>query len=374
MALLITLFVIGMSCKKNVKIEKYVYDGVYHFDVNDTANKKKHTFVNDVCTECGLYYNKRFFEIFGEEAVLYNSNNNPYDIDIEKYGSSVNVYFYTPDFNSYEDKYENIDKEDFYNDNYDISLSYEDSIYRSKHGLISGKKEPLSYLIDTKPLKENDKEIRLNDATYVLDTKGNFIGYFTNSLDNESRPIWYGGGYVTHDDVSAYLLAFGEVPANSDYVPSRKEDRWESVDKWGVYGRLNKSYYKNDVKRYKYEPKLPDGGYIETDFGSDGGYYTGDVEQVPYIKGNRIIRGACRFVFTDISYASKIEDRYVFYTSNHYNDFCEYLNYDGGYGKTFGNESAGNPYCKNPSEFLLIYNSPTKYPITISKNIKNVFN
>lgn len=370
---ILVLFIVAIiPRKKFLKTNIYVYNGIYHWDNNDSNNKTKHTFVNDVCTECGLYYNKTFFDIFGDEAIMYKSNNNPYGVDIEKYGDSINVYFYTPNFDLNKDKYINVDKNNFYNDNYNISMTYEDSFYRSKHGLLSGKKGPLNYSPNCEPIKEGNDEIKLNDATYVLDKKGNFLGYFTNSLNNKSRPIWYCGAYVTHDDVAAYLLAFGKVPANSDYIPSKQEERRGSVDKWGEYARLNKTYFENDIKKFSYEPKLPGGRYIETDYGSTSEYFVGDIKQVPYIKGQKIVRGACRFVFIDIASKTKIDDRYVFYTSNHYNDFQEYLNYDGGYGKLFGNESAGNPYCNNLSEYSSSLKPSTQYKDTIKKNIKDV--
>ena len=41
-------------------------------------------------------------------------------------------------------------------------------------------------------------------------------------------------------------------------------------------------------------------------------------------------------------------ERYVFYTYNHYEDFQEYLNYKGGWGKRFGYETSN-------------YTSPTDY-------------
>ena len=44
---------------------------------------------------------------------------------------------------------------------------------------------------------------------------------------------------------------------------------------------------------------------------------------------------------------TKIDDRYLYFTYNHYNDFQEYLNYYNGFADTFGNVTAGN----NENEF-----------------------
>ena len=87
-----------------------------------------------------------------------------------------------------------------------------------------------------------------------------------------------------------------------------------------------------------------------------------------YNNGDSISRGTCRFVFTSDPDVTKINERYVFYTYNHYNDFQEYLNYDNGFGIRFGNESAGNPYCSSGSSYKDTYNKPTQYPNVISHN------
>ena len=52
-------------------------------------------------------------------------------------------------------------------------------------------------------------------------------------------------------------------------------------------------------------------------------------------------------------------ERYVFYTYNHYNDFQEYLNYQGGWGEMFGNITGGGSLSSKTN-----YN-PTPYVETI---------
>ena len=51
-----------------------------------------------------------------------------------------------------------------------------------------------------------------------------------------------------------------------------------------------------------------------------------------------------------------INERYVFYTYNHYNDFQEYLNYQNGWGKIFGNITGGGKLSSktdyNPTPYI----------------------
>ena len=75
--------------------------------------------------------------------------------------------------------------------------------------------------------------------------------------------------------------------------------------------------------------------------------------------------GAARIVYSSYYADTRMpvdpEDRYVFYTYNHYNDFQEYLNYENGWGTMFGNITGGGVISsKNPSEC-----NPTPYVPTI---------
>ena len=51
-----------------------------------------------------------------------------------------------------------------------------------------------------------------------------------------------------------------------------------------------------------------------------------------------------------------LDERYVFYTYNHYNYFQEYLNYYGGWGEMFGNITGGgtisSKYDYNPTAYV----------------------
>ena len=48
----------------------------------------------------------------------------------------------------------------------------------------------------------------------------------------------------------------------------------------------------------------------------------------------------------------------MFYTYNHYNDFQEYLNYEGGWGQMFGNITGGgtisSKYNYNPTPYVAV--------------------
>ena len=67
-----------------------------------------------------------------------------------------------------------------------------------------------------------------------------------------------------------------------------------------------------------------------------------------YNDGKTINRGAARIVYVrnDLNGNGRFEEGelHIFYTHNHYNDFTEYLNYYGGWGKTFGNITGGGVY------------------------------
>ena len=58
-----------------------------------------------------------------------------------------------------------------------------------------------------------------------------------------------------------------------------------------------------------------------------------------------------------------LDEKYLFYTYNHYNDFQEYLNYEGGWGEMFGNITGGGTMSSKYD-----YN-PTPYVAVIRKNL-----
>ena len=143
---------------------------------------------------------------------------------------------------------------------------------------------------------------------------------------------------------------------------------------WAEYLRVNHTQFSGSTSKYPYEPELPNitgcGGtltYYEMDIGTTGTdcdpAYTAEL----YNNGYSITRGAARIVYgkRDLNGNGIFEEgeHYVFYTYNHYNDFQEYLNYYGGWGKMFGNITGGGTLSSK-------YNyNPTAYPETAREAI-----
>ena len=309
--------------------------------------------------------------LFGSDIDIYtNEERNPYGVDLNKYGSNVSVYFYEPNITTISDPYTNVNKTEFYA-NYERATTYEDAYYRTKHNLMSGDITDQTHLHDEGKLVEEDKAIKFTDATYVLDADGKYLAFIPNVIEGENYIIFYGAAYTSLNDVSAYLLAFGSVPANQI---ANKKNTSQAISLWGKYGRVNDSeFYGGDS--YKYEPDLPTNDiylFHEIDFGTIGNYYTGTRKQSLYNNGSSITRGAARLVYTADSKVTRIDDRKVFYTYNHYNDFQEYLNYHNGWGVRFGNESAGNPYCSGKSDYNSSFLPPTPCPETLLKKYSDM--
>ena len=308
-----------------------------------------------------------------DESLSSNNDSEASDslsVDISNSEISVPV---SAEHNPYATINTNAEREDFYMADFTRANSFLDAQYRTAAGLISGdiidSPNVAEYPIRHEPDRtyEAFSAYKVRDGVYTYDESGNFQSYTINSLIGETKTIYYNGGYVTLEDVAAYLFAFAEVPPNNKYD---KNAASESIAKWWVYGRVNNSYFSADTDKYKYEPDVPqtdfDGQYsgdgyyryYEMDFGYtqlnwELGYWTYDNV---YNDGYGIDRGPVRFVFTaqdtNGNAGAKyipIEDRHVFLTTNHYNDFTEYLNFAGGWGITFGWMSAGNEYCSDMS-------------------------
>lgn len=233
------------------------------------------------------------------------------------------------------DPYENVDENEFYA-NYTPAVSYMDAYYRTKHGLMSGSITVQSANPSVSPYQpaEDGKLVRNTAFTFSMDEN---TYYVVDGQGNVVNKIYRGGAYITLEEVAAYVFAFGEIPANHD--ANKKAKPSSSI--WGEYLRVNKTHFTGDTSRYPYEPELPNidgcGGelyYYETDIGTAG-----------YNNGSKISRGACRIVYTredlDRDGIIEINETYLFYTNNHYHDFREYLNYEGGWGTVFGDEAGG---------------------------------
>ncbi len=261
------------------------------------------------------------------------------------------------------DPYETVSKEEFYAD-YEPATDYWDSYYRSLHGLMSGSVEDQDQaptLAKNRP-QENGQYLRNSAALYSYD------GHAYTVLDasgNIAFTVYEGGGYVTLEEVAAYVFAFGDIPAN--YTSNKKGS--PSSSPWGEYLRLNHSAFSGSTSKYPYEPELPDisgcGGslyYYEIDIGTTGTDCDPGYVAYRYNDGSRITRGAARIVYSrfDANHNEIIEinEKYLFYTYNHYNDFQEYLNYEGGWGEMFGNITGGGSISSknnyNPTPYVAV--------------------
>ena len=266
--------------------------------------------------------------------------------------SSSSIYVYEPikyitvESNPLEnDPYKDLTRDTFYA-NYTEASSYEDAKLRTEYGFISGSIDFSNGLKESNTIYSGDEFVKFGNYTYGVNMSNQIISYEMNLPDGSQKTIYKGAGYVTLEEVAAYILAFGEVPANSNYNKN-KTGQSQSIAKWGKYGRVNIGAYSNDVVKYPNEPELPTKDstgklyqYTETDIGLDS-----------YNNGNSITRGAYRVCFTssykDGSLITDVRERHVFFTGNHYYDFEEYLNYYGGWGDKFGYET-GNRVSPTP--------------------------
>ena len=266
----------------------------------------------------------------------------------------------------YQEKYANMTADEFYA-NYTYAENAEDAYWRSYYGFLSGDlrvPEAAPRVVQNRPQQ---------DGKYIRNSITNFIGEDTyvivNSRGEAVMEIYRGGAYITLEEIAAYVYAFGDVPAN--YDANKKARPSSSI--WGEYLRVNNTVFSGDTRKYPYEPALPNisgcGGeltYYEIDIGTTGtdtgnGYAVGT-----YNDGSRITRGAARIVYARYDRnGDRIIDpneRYVFYTYNHYNDFQEYLNYYGGWGDIFGNVTGGgtlsSKYDCNPTPYIEVALAP----------------
>ena len=260
--------------------------------------------------------------------------------------------------------YLDIDKNKFYN-NYKRATSLLDSKYRSECYLMSGDITPQDQEPEIASNQPKQGNMLIHNTTRDFSNNGNVYTVYNVNGEKEFD-IYYGGAYTSLEEVAAYIYAWGEVPVN--YDPDKDAQPYNS--EWGEYLRVNNTYFEGNTKKYPYEPELPnisgvDNGnvmYYEIDIGTTGTDCDPEYDPEIYNDGNRIIRGAARIVYT-YSYINgdpvSDEDRYVFYTYNHYNDFQEYLNYYNGWGEMFGNITGGGTISSkvdyNPTPYVQTY-------------------
>ena len=192
----------------------------------------------------------------------------------------------------------------------------------------------------------------------------------TDAWGREVFRVYRGGGYITLEEVAAYVFAFGDVPAN--YTSSKSTRPTSSI--WGEYLRLNHTKFSGNTSQYPYEPVLPrisgcggDLQYYEIDIGTTGTDCDPTYTAALYNNGKSITRGAARIVYARYDRNGNsiidVDEKFVFYTYNHYNDFQEYLNYYGGWGVMFGNITGGGKISSKTD-----YN-PTPYVPTVRGDI-----
>ncbi len=266
------------------------------------------------------------------------------------------------------DPYLSVTETEFYN-TYSPSINESDVYYRSLYGYMSGDlllPDERPILADYRP-KEEGMFIR-NTSFYY--SSNNNVYYITDGYGEIVNMVIKKGGYISLDEVAAYLLAFNNIPSN--YLSKKSGSPTTSI--WGQYLRLNHSSFSGSTTKYPYEPMLPNisgcGGelyYYEIDFGTQGTTCDPNYDVEVYNDGNRITRGAARLVYSRFDKNRNelidINEKYVFYTYNHYNDFQEYLNYQNGWGQMFGNITGGGEISSKVN-----YN-PTPYVETIRKKL-----
>ena len=250
------------------------------------------------------------------------------------------------------DPYANVSKTQFYA-TYTPATNNEDAYYRSLHGFMSGSlttPDQAPTISNYQP-SANGKLIRNSEMLY--EDNGNAYTV-VNAYGEESFTVYRSGAYITLEEVAAYVYAFGTYPKN--YTTSKNTQPGSSI--WGKYLRLNHTRFSGDTSSYRYEPELPNitgcGGrlqYYEMDIGTTGTDCDPSYTAAVYNNGSRITRGAARIVYgkNDLNGNGiyEIGELHLFYTYNHYNDFQEYLNYENGWGKKFGNITGGGTISSN---------------------------
>lgn len=260
-----------------------------------------------------------------------------------------------------EDPYVNVSAAEFYSD-YEPADDYWDSYWRTQHGFMSGSIEPQDQAPTIAEYQPMEDGLYVRNTCAYFSSDGNTY-YIVDGYGEVVSQVFRGGAYVSLEEVAAYVFAFGDIPAN--YTSSKKTDPENSI--WGEYLRLNHTQFSGSTTKYPYEPELPDisgcGGslrYFEIDVGTTGTDCDPKYRPDVYNDGYSITRGAARIVYARFDANNDkivdINERYLFYTYNHYNDFQEYLNYYGGWGEMFGNVTGGgklsSKYDYNPTPYV----------------------
>lgn len=317
-------------------------------------------------------------EIIGNK--VYSLNGEPFTI-IGKINETVSNQIFINQTSFEKDPYEGMTDYQFYS-NYKPATNYLDAYYRSLHGFMSGSIDAQDQVPTIASHQPKDGDLFIRNTSSLYSEDGNTY-YILDSYGNIVNQVYRGGGYVILEEVAAYVLAFGDTPAN--YIDSKNAN--PSKNEWGEYLRLNNTYFSGDVDSYPYEPILPNirgcGGelyYYEIDLGTTGTDCDPRYPSKIYNDGKTITRGAARIVYTRYDANGNeiidINEKYLFYTYNHYNDFQEYLNYEGGWGEMFGNITGGGSISSNidynPTDYVLTTRKDFSLPTYILEDINNL--
>jgi hypothetical protein len=140
---------------------------------------------------------------------------------------------YEPHSCSGVDPYVGMSKEEFYAD-YTPACCNQDAKHRSKHGFLSGLLEvPGQYVQEAQNRPQSQGQFVRNTGEIYLDDGNTYVVLDSNG--NEALRIHKAGGYITLEEVAAYMYAFGgdQLPAN--YTSKKSSKPQSSI--WGEYLR-----------------------------------------------------------------------------------------------------------------------------------------
>ena len=301
---------------------------------------------------------------------------------VEFESATVMEFIHTDKPTDSADPYANMTASEFYA-NYTPASSNEDAYYRSQHGFMSGELTTPDQAPTLAPSQPKSNGAFVRNSTMLFDESGKEYTV-VDCYGNEAFTVYRNGAYITLEEVAAFVYAFGTYPAN--YTTSKDTSPKNSV--WGEYLRLNHTSFSGSTSKYPYEPELPNitgcGGtlnYFEMDIGTTGTDCDPAYTAKLYNNGSSITRGAARIVYgkkdLDKDGVYEIGEHHVFYTYNHYNDFQEYLNYEGGWGEMFGNITGGGTISSktdyNPTDYVDVVLQPIAL-VYGTRSLSNFYN
>ena len=175
----------------DIEVEKPIFimpndDVVIYVTFKEKEKECSHSYENNVCIYCGKEKpNSYLNDLFGDDIDIYtNEEENPYNVDLNKYGSDITAYFYEPNISVLTDPYANVNKTEFYK-NYTPAQTYEDAYFRSKHYLISGDISRQSHLPIEGKIIDGENAIKLVTGTYILKPNGDYLAYIPNVFNDD---------------------------------------------------------------------------------------------------------------------------------------------------------------------------------------------